>query len=102
MSLVDRIEETKRNHNELSFLVRILRKTYGYDDKKLGESIKKALLLGDNELEKQREHPEKVLEIILPLILSYEKVDDKFAEAIEALKMEGIREFYTKLGRVSF
>lgn len=98
MSLVLRTDYIEGKCEELSFLVRVLRKTYNHDDKALHQSIRKCMVL--NDVKKLEEHPEEVLDVILPLILSYKADEREFEEVVDSLVNKGVMEFYSELDSV--
>ena len=109
MSLVLREEYIRERKAELHSMVRILRIIY-YDDNKLNQSIKKCAVLGDD-ISELKKHPDRVLEVFLPIILSYgeERTDtgvmhndtkSDFKDAVDALLEKGVMEFYEELEKV--
>ena len=105
MGMISREELIKNQKSELTAMVKILREFYP-DYVKLNQAIKKYAILGDgmSELEK---HPDKVLEVFLPIIISYGEehtngisIRSCFKDAVDALLEKGWMEFYEELRKV--
>ena len=109
MAMSDKIGNIERSKRELFFMVRTLRDIYG-DEDKLNKSIRKCAILGDG-MSGLKKHPDKALEVFLPVILSYDKerVDfsslynsgkNVFKDAIDTLLERGVDEFCEELRKV--
>ena len=110
MSLVDRRTYIQQKKTELFYLVRVLEDIYG-DKDRLSLSIKKCAVLGDG-MSELRRHPDKVLEVFLPLICSYgggntglaslyHENPSNFEHAVDTLLENGVDDFYSELRKVT-
>lgn len=84
------------NSNEMVVFLRKLRAIYDWDDEKILRDIHSVALLG-NDMEDLRESPKEVMNVFLPILVSYAKEDAFFQEAIDALLSKGVAESMKKV-----
>ena len=84
------------NSNEMVVFLRKLRAIYDWDDEKIMRDIHSVALLG-NDMEDLRENPKEVMNVFLPILVSYAREDDFFQEAVDALLAKGIAQCMQKV-----
>ena len=97
MSLSVRKDVIRRvNADEMVVFLRKLRDIYNWDDEKIMRDIHSVALLG-NDMEDLRENPKEVMNVFLPILVSYAREDDFFQEAVDTLFHKGIVESIRKI-----
>ena len=97
MSLSMRIDVIRRvNADEMVVFLRKLRDIYKSDDERIMSDIHSVALLG-NDMEDLRKNPKEVMNVFLPILVSYAREDDYFQEAVDALFHKGIVESIKKV-----
>lgn len=97
MSLSGHIDVIRRvNADEMVVFLRKLRDIYNSDDERIMSGIHSVALLG-NGMEDLRENPKEVMNVFLPILVSYAREDDFFQEAVDALLHKGVMESIRKI-----
>ena len=84
------------NSNEMVVFLRKLRAIYDWDDEKIMRDIHSVALFG-NDMENLWENPKEVMNVFLPILVSYAKEDAFFQEAIDTLLSTGVAECMKKV-----
>lgn len=99
MALTSREDFIRRNSDEMFLLLRKLNQIYHSDDDKILRDIRRVSLFG-NDMKDLEKNPIEAMNVFLPMIKSYAKVDRVFAEVVEILVSDGIVECMRKLEKV--
>lgn len=84
------------NSNEMVVFLRKLRVIYDWDDERIMRDIHSVALFG-NDMENLWENPKEVMNVFLPILVSYAKEDAFFQEAIDTLLSTGVAECMKKV-----
>ena len=84
------------NSNEMVVFLRKLRVIYDWDDERIMRDIHSVALFG-NDMENLWENPKEVMNVFLPILVSYAKEDAFFQEAIDTLLSKGVDECMQKV-----
>ena len=103
MGMTDRMVNIASMKSELFCMAKILRELYP-DLVRLDQAIKKCAILGDG-MSELKKHPDKVLGVFLPIIISYGEertsgMRSCFKDAVDTLLEKGWMEFYEELRKV--
>ena len=97
MSLSVRKDVIRRvNADEMVVFLRKLRDIYKWDDETIISDIHSVALLG-NDMEDLKENPKEVMNVFLPILVSYAREDAFFQEAIDTLLSKGVAECMQKV-----
>lgn len=86
----------RANSDEMVVFLRRLGDIYDWDDEKILRDIHSVALLG-NDMEDLRENPKEVMNVFLPILVSYARKDAFFQEAIDTLLSKGVAECMKKV-----
>lgn len=84
------------NRDEMVVFLRKLRVIYDWDDERIMRDIHSVALFG-NDMEDLKENPKEVMNVFLPILVSYAKEDAFFQEAIDTLLSKGVAECMKKV-----
>ena len=84
------------NRDEMVVFLRKLRVIYDWDDERIMRDIHSVALFG-NDMENLWETPKEVMNVFLPILVSYAKEDAFFQEAIDTLLSTGVAECMKKV-----
>lgn len=99
MALTSRKIIIQRNSDEIFLLLRKLMEIYDSDEKKIMSDMHSVALLG-NDMKDLKKNPKEAMNILLPMIKSYTKVDKVFEEVVETLMSGGVLECMRKLEKI--